>query len=199
VQQPGHADDARPRLLLWRPGGTQERARHHDSKLRLHGLDDGDLVSLRLFSLLQRRLARDHRQLRQRIPARNQPEHALAKRHHPGICLHRLSNDVRHYHSRAHLRRVHQSGHVQGVHAFPYRMADLRLFPFRPHGLGWRHAPEVGRARFRRRHRGAQHRRHCRSGLRAVCRQAPHRRPRPTQHSAGRARNRPALVRMVRL
>ena len=78
VHQPGHADDAGPRILLRRPGGPQERPGHHDSKLRLHGLDHGHLVPLWIFAVLQRRLARSHRQLPQRFPARHRSQHAIA-------------------------------------------------------------------------------------------------------------------------
>ncbi|SPF46771.1 hypothetical protein SBA1_680025 [Candidatus Sulfotelmatobacter kueseliae] len=54
MHQPGHVDDARTCVLLWRPGGPQERPGHHDSKLRLDGLDHRHLVPLWLFSVLQR-------------------------------------------------------------------------------------------------------------------------------------------------
>ena len=43
--QPRHADDAGPGVLLRRAGRAEERPRHHDPELRLHGLDDGPLVA----------------------------------------------------------------------------------------------------------------------------------------------------------
>ena len=58
---------------------------------------------------------------------------------------------------------------------------------------------QMGRARFRRRHRRAQHRRHRRAGLGALRRPAATCRTRAAQHSAGGARHGPALVRLVRL
>ena len=43
-------------------GGAQECSRHHDAEFCVDGLDDGDLVPLRLLTLIfQRRLARHHR------------------------------------------------------------------------------------------------------------------------------------------
>src|ERR1035441_1436929 len=63
MHQPGHADDTRPRIFLWRSGRAEECARHHDSEFCLDGLDDGDLVFIRLFAVFQRRLAWGHRQL----------------------------------------------------------------------------------------------------------------------------------------
>ena len=71
-------------------------------------------------------------------------QHAVAQRHDSGNGVHRLSDDVRHYHSGADLRRVHQSSDVQGVHAVSDRLADLRLLPVRAHGVGRRHAAAVG-------------------------------------------------------
>src|SRR5262245_18696698 len=46
--QPGDAHDAWAGLLLRWPRRPEERPGHHDPELRLHGLDDGALVGLRL-------------------------------------------------------------------------------------------------------------------------------------------------------
>ncbi len=84
---------------------------------------------------------------------------------HSRLRLHRLPDDVRHHHAGTHLGRVHQSRHLQGLHAVSDRMADLRLLPLRSHGVGRRVPAAVGREGFRRRHRGAQHRRNRGPGL----------------------------------
>ena len=78
-------------------------------------------------------------------------------------------------------------------------VADLRLLPVRAHGLGRRLPAAVGREGLCRRHRRPQHCRHRRSRFRHLRGQAPHRRSRSAQYSAGRARHRPALVRLVRV
>src|SRR6185436_488284 len=44
--------DSRACVLLRRPRRPEERAGDHDAELRLDGLDDGDLVRLRLLALL---------------------------------------------------------------------------------------------------------------------------------------------------
>src|SRR5450759_883212 len=91
-----------------------------------------------------------------------------------------------------------QPGHVQGVHAVPDRLADVRLLPLRPHGLGWRFPAAMGREGFRGRHCGAQHRGHRRVGVGAVRGEAAHGGSRAAQHPPGCPGNRPAVVRMVR-
>jgi ammonia channel protein AmtB len=40
--------------------------------------------------------------------------------------------------------RVYQPGHLQGLHAVPDRLANLRVFSLRSYGLGRRHAAEMG-------------------------------------------------------
>ena len=167
MYQPGHADDAGPRLFLRRAGGPQERSGHHDPELRLHGLDYRHLVPVRLLALLQRRLARHHRQSRQCLPARHQPVDSVrAEQHGSGHGLHRLPDDVRHHHAGADLRRLHQSRDLQGLLPVSHRMADAGVLPLRSHGLGRRHLATLGSGRFRRRHRGAQHRGHGGAGFR---------------------------------
>ena len=59
----------------------------HDSEFCLDGLDDGDLVSLRIFVMLQRRLAWNHRQPPQRMPARRRPEHPVPNTTIPAIVF----------------------------------------------------------------------------------------------------------------
>ena len=159
MHQPRHADDAWLGILLRRTRRTQECAGHHDPEFCLHGMDDSNLVSVRLFAVFQRRLARHHRQSSQLLPARNLAQHTVSQRNHSGNGFHCLSNDVRHHHPGAHLRRIHQSRHLQGLHAVPDRVADVCIFPVRAHGVGRRNTSTVGRAGLCRRHRGAQHRR----------------------------------------
>ena len=60
------------------------------------------------------------------------------QQHDPADRLHRLSDDVRHHHSGPDHRRVCQPGHVQGLHDLPDRVAAVRVFPLRPHGVGRR-------------------------------------------------------------
>ena len=67
---------------------------------------------------------------------------------------------------------------------FLTRLAAPRLLPVRPHGLGRRPAGEVGRARLRRRHRRAQHRRHRGARL------GPLRRPAQGRRTAARTASR---------
>src|SRR6202142_320953 len=55
LHEPGHAHDARLGVLLRRAGRPQERAGDHDPELRLHGLDDRDLVRGGLLAVLLRR------------------------------------------------------------------------------------------------------------------------------------------------
>ena len=74
--------------------------------------------------------------------------------------------------------RVRQPRDVQGLLHLPHALAAVRVLPVRAHGVGRRAAREVGRARLRGRHRGAQHRRHRRAGLGALRRAAPRRRTR---------------------
>ena len=58
--------------------------------------------------------------------------------------FHRLSDDVRHHHPGAHHRRIHQPRHLQGLHDVPDRLADVRVFPVRAHGLGRRNTCNSG-------------------------------------------------------
>ena len=70
-------------------------------------------------------------------------------------------------------RRLRQPDQVPGLHDLPHPVDVLRLLPDRAHGLGQRPVRQVGRARLRRRHRGAHHRRLRRPGLGALRGQAP--------------------------
>ena len=72
-------------------------------------------------------------------------------------------------------------------------------FPFVHMVWGGGFLQQVGSARFCRRDRGAQHRRHRGFGFGAVRWETPHRRPGTAQHPAGCVGNWPAVVWMVRL
>src|SRR5207248_37695 len=122
---------------------------HHDAELRLDGLDHCVVVGLRIFALFLRRseerhgLFWNHRQPELGGPARHHALHAIAERHDPYARLLRLSDDVRHHHAGADHWRIHQSHHLQGLHAVSDSLADLGLFSFCPHGVGRRYAGAV--------------------------------------------------------
>ena len=123
------------------------------------GITTVHLVAGRLLAVLQRRRGRDLRQLRPRIPARRRPPTSIFDAvAHPAGRVHRLPDDVRDHHAGPDHGRLHEPGHVQGLPDLPRRVAAVRLLPVRPHDLGRRLARPVGRARLRRRHRGARDR-----------------------------------------
>jgi hypothetical protein len=163
--QPRHVDDAGAGLLLRRAGGTAERAVHHDPELRLDGRDHGPVVRLRLLAVLLRRRRRHHREPRPGLPARHRPDHALRRRLDPAAGLRGLPDDVRHHHARTDHGRLQQPRALPRLPGVPGGVADAGLLPVRAHDLGRRPAGQVGRARLRRRHRRAQHRRHGGAGL----------------------------------
>ncbi len=102
---------------------------------------------------------------------------------YPAPRVHRLPDDVRDHHPGPDHRRLRQPGPLRGLHDLPDGLAALRLLPGRPHDLGRRAAPEVGRPRLRRRHRRPRHRRHGGPGLGLLRRPAQGRREGPAQHS----------------
>ena len=59
------------------------------------------------FLLELREELRQQRKFPQCFPARDRSQYAIPERHHPRVCLHRLSDDVCHHHARAHFRGIH--------------------------------------------------------------------------------------------
>ena len=192
------ADDAGTGLLLRRPRRPVEHPLDHDPELRVDGDHDGALVGRRLLALLQRRQQRDLRQLRQRAAARRERPLGLRAVAHPARRADRVPDDVRDHHAGPDHRRVHQPRQLQVLPDLPRRLAALRLLPVRPHDLGRRAAPGLGRPRLRGRDRRPCERRLGRSRVGSLRRQAPL--PRlSAQHPVHRARHRAALVRLVRV
>ena len=161
------AHDAGARLLLRRPGAVQELAQHHDDELR-------------------RARRRRHRVGAASPTAWPSPranawiggtdQRAAGGRrdrgqgHHPARAVHGLPGHLRHHHRRAHLGR-HRRAHALRALPRVHRALDaLRLRAGGPLGLGRRLAHEPGRARLRRRHRGAHQRRRVGAGRRAGAR-----------------------------
>ena len=121
---------------------------------------------------------------------------------HPGAGALRVPGDVRHHHPGAHHRGVRRPGQVQELPVVPGALEHPRVHPVRALDLGRRLAGAAGRARLRRRPRGARERRLRRAGLGVRGRQAPVRQGRArraAQHRLRRARHRPAVVRLVRV
>ena len=197
--QPGHAHDPGAGLLLRRSRRAPQRAVHHDPELRLHGRDHHPLVLGGLLALLLGRRRRDHRQPGPGLPARHRSDHAVRRRADPHAGLRGLPDDVRHHHAGPDHRRLQQPGAFPGLPDLPGAVAAAGLLPVRAHDLGRRPAGQVGRARLRRRHCRAQHRRHGRPGLGPVRGQAPCQGGGAALHPAGGPGHRPALVRLVRL
>ena len=89
---------------------------------------------------------------------------------HPGSAVHDLPDDLRGHHGGA-CQRIGRRPHaVFGVHVVRRTLADRGLCADRALGLGRRISGGCGRARFRRRHRGAPQRRRRRHGRRADAR-----------------------------
>ena len=137
----GHADDPRPRPLLWRDGPPQERA--GDVPAELHHARRGRLAvgPLRLQPRLRPRRRRQgpHRRPRLRRAQRGRPRPAPDLRaDDPAPALHGLSAHVRRHHPRADLGGVRRADEVLVVPDVHTPLGDVRLRPRRALGLGRR-------------------------------------------------------------
>ncbi len=116
--------------------------------------------------------------------------------------LHVLPDDLRDHHPGADRRRAGRPDEVLGVPAVHVLLADLRLLPDRPLGVGRRLARRHGRAGLRRRHRRAPERRHRGPRHRPDARQAQrarHRELRAVQPGLRPHRRLAAVGRLVRV
>src|ERR1044072_4929720 len=91
----------------------------------------------------------------------------LARQDHPRKPVHDLPDDVRDHHGGARLRRGRGPHALLGVSAVLGAVAVRRLRAARPLGVGRRLPADLGRARLRRRHRGAHQIRRRRARRRA--------------------------------
>jgi hypothetical protein len=170
----GAPDDARPCTLLWRHGAQQERALDVHAQLRCTGHHDTAVDSVRLLARVRDLEWWAHRWPRLRTAQWCRPDAALRSRsHHSAPLVHGLSDDVRHHHARADLRRVRRAAQVLDVHRLHAALGDLGLRPGLPLGLAPRRlALQARRARLCGRHRGAHDGRLQRARVRHRDRQA---------------------------
>ena len=159
------------------------------------------LVPVRLLAVLLRRLARDHRQSRQRLSCAASLSHAVRPNDTiPAIVF--IAYQM--------MFAIITPALITG--AFTNRVTFKAYMIFltgvaapssTSRSFTWCGAAaflqRMGREGLRRRHRGPQHRRHRRAGFGALRRRRHVARSRTAQHSAGRAGHRPAVVRLVRL
>jgi len=111
-------------------GQSTQRLDDHDAVLCLDGVDDSDLVCLRLLALLLRRCRRDYRKSRSGVTSRRHASDALADARHSAVRARRLSVDDCDHYAGADHRRLRQPGVFKADIAFLTLWLVLVYLPF---------------------------------------------------------------------
>ena len=157
-------DHPGPRVVLRRPGASEERAVGAHPRF-LHGVRrHRDLGGLRLQPRLHRRL-HHHRRPRQAVLEGRHGRLAggdlLGRRADRRVRLHLLPDDLRRDHAGPHRRRLRRTHEVLGGGDFHPAVGDAGLLPDRAHGLV---LGRPGRDRRRREGSCCRRRRRCQEG-----------------------------------